>query len=81
MRAHYADYRVALAARVRAWQAACALPADADAAAIANALFSTILGYVVQAAVMRDLAPETLAAGLDAIERAGAMRRARRASR
>ena len=81
LRAHYADYRVALAARVRAWQAACALPADADQAAVANALFSTILGYVVQAAVMRDLAPETLAAGLDAIERAGAMRRARRASR
>lgn len=74
LRTQYAAYRAALVARVRAWQAACALPAEADATAIANTLFSTILGYVVQAAVMRDLPPAALAAGLAAIERAGATR-------
>lgn len=74
LRAHYLEFRTMLAARVKAWQAAGALPPRADAARVANALLSTILGYVVQAAVMRDVDPKALAAGLDALEQAGKAR-------
>lgn len=74
LREHYLGFREMLAARAAKWQATGALPPRADAAAVGNALLSLILGYVVQAAVMRDVDPATLATGLQAIERCGRKR-------
>ena len=71
LRGHYLGFREMLAARATSWRSAGGLPPGADPDAVGNALLSLILGYVVQAAVMRDVNPAALAAGLEAIERCG----------
>lgn len=74
LRGHYLGFREMLAARAATWQSAGTLPLGADPGAVGNALLSLILGYVVQAAVMRDVNPAALATGLEAIERSGRRR-------
>lgn len=71
LRDHYLGFREMLAARAASWRSAGGLPPGADPDAVGNALLSLILGYVVQAAVMRDVNPAALATGLEAIERSG----------
>lgn len=67
IRDFYLEFRAMLAARVRRWQACGVLPAQADAESVATTLMSVILGYVVQAAVMRDVDPTSHVAGLAAL--------------
>lgn len=69
IRDFYLQFREMLAGRVRRWQACGELPPDADAESVANTLLSVVLGFVVQAAVMRDASPRAHVEGLAALSR------------
>ena len=67
IRDFYLEFRAMLAGQVRRWQACGHLPAAADVRSVADTLLSVMLGYVVQAAVMRDASPRAHVEGLDAL--------------
>lgn len=64
MRDYYLEFRAGLEAAARQWLADGALPEGAAAEDVSKALLSTILGFVVQSALLGDVTPEALAAGL-----------------
>lgn len=67
IRDHYLNFRKRLQERARTWQKTGALGPKASASDIAQTLQALILGFVVQAAIMRDADPRALARGLLAL--------------
>ncbi len=59
-----AQYRAALADVMRQWQKSKYLRSDADPGDVAKALFSFILGFVAQQALLGDATPEALTRGM-----------------
>jgi AcrR family transcriptional regulator len=70
----YLGFREQLAERVSRWQASGELESEANAADIATALQSIILGYVVQMAITRDADPARHARGLAGLAGHGTQR-------
>jgi hypothetical protein len=64
MRGYYQAFRARLAGAARAWQAAGHLAEDAIPEEVAKTLLATLLGFVVQSALLGDVTPEDLARGL-----------------
>ncbi|MBS0321044.1 MAG: TetR/AcrR family transcriptional regulator [Proteobacteria bacterium] len=64
LRGYYLQFRAQIVARVEAWQRAGLASAEVPAIDVAETLMSTLLGYIVQATIMRDLGPESHARGL-----------------
>ncbi len=64
LRGYYLQFRAQIVARVEAWQREGFANADVPAIDVAETLMSTLLGYIVQATIMRDLGPESHARGL-----------------
>lgn len=60
----YGTIRTRLGERVAAWRDAGHLPADTDAQALGQVLFSLLVGAVLQHAVLRDLDPQRYTAAL-----------------
>ncbi|MBP7002572.1 TetR/AcrR family transcriptional regulator [Amaricoccus sp.] len=74
MREAYLGFRVGLAAVAGAWRAEGALGPDVAPEDVAKTLLATVLGFVVQSALLGDVEAEELADGLRAlggIERSG----------
>jgi TetR/AcrR family transcriptional regulator, transcriptional repressor of aconitase len=61
---YQAKYRAALADVMRHWQRNGYLPSDADPVDVAKALFSFLLGFVAQQALLGDAPPEALTRGM-----------------
>lgn len=68
MRGFYLDFRSGLAAAVLRWRGQAPDTADRAANDIAKTLLATILGYVVQSAVVGDVQPAEIVAGLRELE-------------
>lgn len=64
MRAFYLGFRSQLAKAARDWKRDGVLRRDADASRVAKVLLSLILGFVVQSAILGDVDPATIGAGL-----------------
>lgn len=60
----YGTFRAQLAAVVRTWVEDRSASGQTDEAATADALFATVLGYVVESTVLGDVDPQRIAAGL-----------------
>lgn len=67
MQAYYLSVRQRLAEITQAWRQDGLLAADADTDAVAKTLLSSVLGFVVQEALIGGMRPETLASGFDAL--------------
>lgn len=67
MRGFYGAFRGIIAAAVPRWCQAGLVAADVDADAVAKALLSAVLGFVVQSAIMGDVDPGEVGAGLEAL--------------
>ena len=70
MRVRYGTFRDGLRAVALQWRASGVIGPAADPDAVAKALLSLILGYVVQVALLDDVSPGEVAAGLAALPRA-----------
>lgn len=64
MAGHYLAFRAGIEAAAVQWRASGVLPQDASPGDAAKAVLSVILGFVVQSALLGDVTPEALAAGL-----------------
>jgi AcrR family transcriptional regulator len=64
MQGAYAAFRARLAEAAGAWRETGVLPQDADPGEVAKTLLSTLLGFVVQSALLGDVTPGDLASGL-----------------
>jgi AcrR family transcriptional regulator len=67
MQTSYALFRGQLAAAVTSWQRSGTVAATASPDDAAKALLALIFGYVVEAAVLGDVRPDTLANGLEGL--------------
>jgi len=67
MRSFYMPFREDLSRAAAVWGRQGLIDPKADADAVAKTLLALILGYVVQAAVVGDVAPETIRQGLTAL--------------
>jgi AcrR family transcriptional regulator len=74
MRGYYLAFRDRLTAAAEAWRSAGTLPADAVPEDVARTLLSTLLGFVVQSALLGDVTPAELARGMRDLARAGPAR-------
>lgn len=64
MRDFYRAFRDRLELAAEEWRAAGRLPADSAPPDVAKAILATILGFVVESAILGDVSPADLAAGL-----------------
>jgi AcrR family transcriptional regulator len=67
MRGYYAAFRAGLAEAARRWRETGIIPGDAVPEEVARTLLATLLGFVVQSALLGDVTPEELARGLGAL--------------
>ena len=66
MRAFYLGFRDQLAETAGKWRASGQISAAADIDDVAKAVLATLLGFIVQAAVIGDVEPASIGAGLRA---------------
>jgi AcrR family transcriptional regulator len=81
MQAFYTAFRARLAAMAAAWRDAGHIDAKADVDDIAKSVLALILGFVVEAAIMGDVEPPSIGAGLRGLtggERSPAVAKTRR---
>lgn len=64
MEGYYLAFRAELAGAVGRWKQAGEVPSTASEPDVAKALLAAILGFVVQSAILGDVAPKDLARGL-----------------
>ena len=67
MRTFYIGFRSQLAHAAKDWQRAGLIERNASIDSIAKAMMSLILGFVVQSAIMGDVSPASIGAGLRAL--------------
>lgn len=67
IREHYAAFRSEIAAIADIWRATGHVRDGADCDAVAKTLLSVILGFIVQSAILGEIAPEAIGAGLRAL--------------
>lgn len=64
MRGYYAGFRLGLTETAVRWRDSGLLPPDAAPPAVAKLVLATVLGFVVQSALLGDVEPEDLGRGL-----------------
>jgi len=72
MHGYYRAFREHLAGLAAGWKRAGLIPAGASEQDVAKLVLAAVLGYVVQSAILGDVAADDLARGLRAIGREGA---------